>query len=219
MVEAQRKDSYCALDLGCGTGNYLLAQIESGPSSVRWDACDPSKDMLDIARKKVGDRVRLAHGRAEALPYEDEAFDFVMARAVFHHLQNKEKGLTEIIRVLKTGGHLHIFNGAYEYRRGHWVYRYFPETWAIDEGRFWPVDRLFTELRDRGMRPEATVTLRKYQETKSEVLFWAGNRDLSQLALLPDDLYTEGMARLAAEDNEEILTEIAIVDLKAVRPS
>jgi ubiquinone/menaquinone biosynthesis C-methylase UbiE len=218
MVEACRANSYRALDLGCGTGNYLLAQLQSGPTSICWDGLDLSRDMLEITKKKVADRASLTIGRAEELPYSDETFNFVMVRAMFHHVQNKDQGLNEITRVLKPGGYLHIVNGAYEYRPGHWVYRYFPATWAIDEARFWRVELLFTELQRRGMRPEATVTLRKYYETKAEVQLWAANRDLSQLAMLSDDLYTEGMARLADEPNGTIPTEMAILDLTAVRP-
>ena len=68
------------------------------------------------------------------------------------------------------------------------------------------------------MRPDATVTLRKYYETKAEIQFWAENRDLSQLSMLSDNLYAEGLARLADEPNDNIPTELAILDLTAVRP-
>ena len=143
MIAACNENSYRALDLGCGTGNYLLAQLNSGPASVRWDGLDLSPEMLEVTRKKITGKASLAIGRAEELPYDDKTFNFVMVRAMFHHLQDKEQGLNEITRVLKPGGYLHIVNGAYEYRPGHWVYRYFPATWAIDEGRFWGVEGLY----------------------------------------------------------------------------
>jgi ubiquinone/menaquinone biosynthesis C-methylase UbiE len=70
MVESQsRRDAYRALDLGCGTGNYLLAQIEEGPAVVGWDGLDASADMLDVASGKLGDRAVLTQGSDEALPY------------------------------------------------------------------------------------------------------------------------------------------------------
>ena len=52
----------------------------------------------------------------------------------------------------------------------------------------------------------------------AEVQFWAENRDLSQLAMLSADLYTEGLTRLADEPNDSIPTELAILDLTSVRP-
>lgn len=214
---AHERGEYRALDLGCGTGNYLLAQIENGPSSVRWDGLDASAEMLEIASRKVSGRAVLACGAAEELPYEDASFHFVMVRAAFHHFEKKERALDEVVRILRPGGCLHIRNGAYEYRRLYWVYRYFPETLAIDELRFWPVDRIFRALEARGMRAEGTVTSRRHYEAKSELLLWAQNRDLSQLAMLNEEAYASGVARLANEEAREILSETAILDLTAVR--
>jgi SAM-dependent methyltransferase len=140
-----------------------------------------------------------------------------MVRAVFHHFPDKEGALDEICRVLRPGGCLHIRNAAYEYRRGYWVYRYFPETWPIDRRRFWPVDRLFRELEARGMQTDGTVIFRRHHQAKSELLVWARNRDLSQLALLSDEAYEAGMSRLSAEFAEDVPTETAILDLTALR--
>lgn len=214
-VEAHGTGEYRALDLGCGTGNYLLAQLESGPTSVCWDGLDSSPDMLDVARQKLASRARLTSGSADDLPYEDRTFDYIMVRAVLHHFRDKERALDEISRVLRPGGCLHIRNGAYEYRRNYWVYRYFPETRSIDRRRFWRVNRLFRELEARGMRTEGTVTFRRHYQAKSELLLWARNRDLSQLALLPDEAYAAGLARLSAERTEAIPTETAVLDLTA----
>jgi ubiquinone/menaquinone biosynthesis C-methylase UbiE len=40
----------------------------------------------------------------EELPFKDNLFDFVFGNAIIHHLSNVEKGISEIRRVLKTGG-------------------------------------------------------------------------------------------------------------------
>ncbi|MEM7018393.1 MAG: methyltransferase domain-containing protein, partial [Pseudomonadota bacterium] len=50
MAKASDKPAFRALDLGCGTGNYLKAQVEQGPTSVSWEGLDASPEMLDIAR-------------------------------------------------------------------------------------------------------------------------------------------------------------------------
>lgn len=46
----------------------------------------------------------LATGTVEALPYEDNSFDTVIACLVFCSVPNAQKGLMEIQRVLKAGG-------------------------------------------------------------------------------------------------------------------
>ena len=214
-VESGTRNQYRALDLGCGTGNYLKAQIERGPDSVRWDGLDASPDMIQVARGKLGLQAELAIGSVHDLPYADGVFDFIMVRAVFHHFVDKSRALSEICRVLRPGGRLHLRNGAYEYRKQYWVYRYFPETWAIDERRFWPVHRLYEELGERGMRVDGSVHARRYPVDKAEVLLWAHNRDLSQLALLSEDAFRAGLQRLVVENRSEIPTESATVDLSA----
>ena len=101
MVQNSQSDEFFALDLGCGTGNYLKVQTENGPSSVSWEGFDASEDMLGIAQGKLPGGIKLTHGTADSLPYEDSSFDFVALQAVFHHFPDKEEALTEIDRVLR----------------------------------------------------------------------------------------------------------------------
>ena len=42
IVRNSKLATFRALDIGCGTGNYLKAQMESGPSSVAWEGLDAS---------------------------------------------------------------------------------------------------------------------------------------------------------------------------------
>jgi hypothetical protein len=77
---------------------------------------------------------------------------------------------------------------------------------------------MMDELEARGIRAKATVTCYKYRESKSEIVLWAENRDLSQLALLSDDEYETGLRTLRAHSEEEIRTEYATVDVSATVP-
>jgi tRNA (uracil-5-)-methyltransferase TRM9 len=71
---------------------------------------DFSGEMIKLARRysrKFGFSVNLQVADARNLPFEDNAFDWAIAVATYHHLQgyeNQLKALKELRRVLKPGG-------------------------------------------------------------------------------------------------------------------
>ena len=102
------------LDLGCGTGT-LLVMIKSVHPLVTITGLDGDADVLAIARGKVADAgldVSFSQAHASLLPYPDNTFDRVLSSLVFHHLSSKVKraALSEIYRVLRPGGELHILD-------------------------------------------------------------------------------------------------------------
>ena len=62
------------LEVGCGTGLFLEWFAQGGHQVT---GLDPSPYMLNLARRRVPERVALDRGYAEDLPYEDNAFDTV----------------------------------------------------------------------------------------------------------------------------------------------
>lgn len=99
-----------ALDVGCGTGNNLIAFAERGYSA---HGIDHSPEMVAIAERKLADRrlgarVTLRTGDVRALPYADGCFDVVLCTGVLHHLVDMRPCLAEIDRVLKPGGSFHL---------------------------------------------------------------------------------------------------------------
>jgi ubiquinone/menaquinone biosynthesis C-methylase UbiE len=91
------------LDLGCGTG-AILEQISHAYSTVELFGLDLSENMLTQATYRLGSKAKLSTGDAENLPYEDDSFDLVCCVESFHHYPNPAKALSEIKRVLKSGG-------------------------------------------------------------------------------------------------------------------
>ncbi len=87
------------LDVGCGTGTFLQALASAFPR-VKLTGVDPSSAMLDFARAKLGPAAELKPGRAERLPFLDEAFDVVVSTSTFHYLRRPDEALHEIARVL-----------------------------------------------------------------------------------------------------------------------
>ena len=112
------------LEVGCGTGNLaLLVKRELPNAEVR--GIDP--DPLALARaarraRRRGLDVRFDRGFAEAMPYEDEAFDHVLSAFMLHHLDEpvQARMLEEARRVLRPGGTLTVvdFGGAGAPARG-----------------------------------------------------------------------------------------------------
>jgi SAM-dependent methyltransferase len=98
------------LDLGCGTGDFLAAAAYDEPGAIL-AGVDPDADALEIASRKICGTVHpveLHIAAAEALPFEDEEFDVVVASLVFGDLQPEAlvRALAECRRVLRPGGRL-----------------------------------------------------------------------------------------------------------------
>lgn len=98
-----------ALDVGCAAGHTALAFAPSVHTVV---GVDLSRDMLAEASRQAAMRgitnVRWEEANAAALPYADATFDIVACRMVAHHFPSLLPPLTEMARVLKSGGQLLI---------------------------------------------------------------------------------------------------------------
>ncbi|HEV7843757.1 MAG TPA: bifunctional demethylmenaquinone methyltransferase/2-methoxy-6-polyprenyl-1,4-benzoquinol methylase UbiE [Pyrinomonadaceae bacterium] len=95
-----------ALDVACGTGDLSLAL--SAATRARVIGLDFCRPMLDRAARKAlesdGRRCVFIEGDALRLPFEDKAFDAVSIAFGLRNLSSVEKGLSELLRVLKPGG-------------------------------------------------------------------------------------------------------------------
>jgi demethylmenaquinone methyltransferase / 2-methoxy-6-polyprenyl-1,4-benzoquinol methylase len=101
-----------ALDVCCGTGDLALElRRRIGPDG-RVVGCDFSEPMLELARAKSVQRwathVRFEYADALELPYEDEYFDAVTVGFGVRNLSDLDRGLAEMVRVLKPRGRLVI---------------------------------------------------------------------------------------------------------------
>ncbi|WP_020105503.1 class I SAM-dependent methyltransferase [Nocardia sp. 348MFTsu5.1] len=101
-----------ALELGCGTGFFLLNLMQGGIAK-KGSVTDLSPGMVKVALRNAEHLGLDVDGRvadAETIPYDDNTFDLVVGHAVLHHIPDVEKSLREVIRVLKPGGRF-IFAG------------------------------------------------------------------------------------------------------------
>lgn len=100
------------LDLACGTGTLTIMLKEAMPEADV-TGIDGDGRILKIADSKASAKqlnIRFDQGMSYNLPYDDNTIDRVVSSLFFHHLTrgNKLKTLSEVWRVLKHGGGLHI---------------------------------------------------------------------------------------------------------------
>jgi SAM-dependent methyltransferase len=92
------------LDAGCGSGPLFAALRDRGAVVTGIDA---SAGMLALARRRLGDEAALHLADLnDPLPFDDGAFDDVVAALVLHYLEDWGPALAELRRVLRPGGRL-----------------------------------------------------------------------------------------------------------------
>lgn len=91
------------LEVGVGTGKNM----EYYTDDIEVTAIDFSENMLEKARirsKSLGKKVNLRLMDVQALEFQDEIFDTVIATCVFCSVPDPIKGLEEVVRVCKKNG-------------------------------------------------------------------------------------------------------------------
>jgi len=95
------------LDIATGTGDFAIAALKLNPEEVV--GVDISQGMLDVGivkmkKKGVDNVIKMKLGDSEKLPFEDEEFDALTVGFGVRNYENLEKGLSDMLRVLKTNG-------------------------------------------------------------------------------------------------------------------
>ena len=95
------------LEIGCGHGAGARIIIDTF-QPTHLDGLDIDPFMIRLAlrrqRKWTAERLRFLVGDAQNLPYVDGSMDAVFNFGIIHHLENWRQGISEIARVLKSGG-------------------------------------------------------------------------------------------------------------------
>ncbi|MEM7036730.1 MAG: bifunctional demethylmenaquinone methyltransferase/2-methoxy-6-polyprenyl-1,4-benzoquinol methylase UbiE [Bacteroidota bacterium] len=95
------------LDIATGTGDFAIEAMKLDPERVI--GLDISPGMLEVGRKKMikkklDDRIEMVLGDSENLQFEDNSIDAVTVGFGVRNFENLEKGMSEILRVLRPGG-------------------------------------------------------------------------------------------------------------------
>jgi demethylmenaquinone methyltransferase / 2-methoxy-6-polyprenyl-1,4-benzoquinol methylase len=98
------------LDVATGTAEMAILMARQNPA-MSITGVDISTGMLEIGRQKIArlkleGQVKLQTGDSEALPFPDNHFDAVTVAFGVRNFGNLERGLAEMLRVIKPGGRL-----------------------------------------------------------------------------------------------------------------
>jgi demethylmenaquinone methyltransferase / 2-methoxy-6-polyprenyl-1,4-benzoquinol methylase len=89
------------LDVATGTGLVAAELLKRG---FRVTGVDQSPEMLAIARRRFGDRVRLIDASAQALPFDSGSFDHVTVTYLLRYVADPKATLAEVARMVRLGG-------------------------------------------------------------------------------------------------------------------
>ncbi len=98
------------LDFGCGTGTQTLLFLDDFESlrGVDVDTASIQKFRSTITRRVLDARVEAIEYDGHTLPLGNATVDFVVSFEVLEHVQDEQRALDELHRVLKSGGRLAI---------------------------------------------------------------------------------------------------------------
>ncbi len=99
------------LDIATGTGDFAISLLRLKPDEIV--GLDISKGMLEVGiekmkAKKIDHIIRMQLGDSENLPFEDAYFDALTVAFGVRNFENLEKGLAEMLRVVRPGGKIVI---------------------------------------------------------------------------------------------------------------
>lgn len=133
------------LDIATGTGD--LAILLSKSNAKRIVGLDLSAGMLEVGKTKVNglglqNKIEMIQGDSENLPFQDNTFDAITVAFGIRNFENLEKGLSEILRVLKPNGIFVILETSvptkFPFKQG---YRFYMKTFMPLMGKVFSKDK------------------------------------------------------------------------------
>ena len=122
LREINKEPAGKLLEIGIGNGKHLPAYKNHQTIGI-----DTSLAMLEMARKQKGD-FTLLQMSGEDLAFENQSFDYIVLSHVIAVVNDPEKVLEEVHRVLKPKGKVYILN------------HFTPNNWLRH------IDRLFNSI-------------------------------------------------------------------------
>jgi len=101
--------SKCVLVVGCGNGISVCKILKMSGCTIV--GIDISERMVDLSRKRaenevLSERVEFNVADVQDLPFSENMFDVVISESVTSFHDDKQKAISEYVRVLKKGGYL-----------------------------------------------------------------------------------------------------------------
>ncbi|MGI9550305.1 MAG: bifunctional demethylmenaquinone methyltransferase/2-methoxy-6-polyprenyl-1,4-benzoquinol methylase UbiE [Aurantibacter sp.] len=132
------------LDIASGTGDLAINLVKTGAEKIV--GLDLSPGMLEVGKQKVaernlGDTIEMVLGDSENLPFAENSFDAITVAFGVRNFETLEKGLEEILRVLKPEGTFVVLETSvptkFPYKQG---YRFYTKYMLPTIGRLFSGD-------------------------------------------------------------------------------
>jgi ubiquinone/menaquinone biosynthesis C-methylase UbiE len=188
----------CWLDLGSGTGRMTpaLADAFGGPAY----GVEPSDKMRGQALLHASHgAVTYRTGSAEHIPLPDASCDAALLFFMWHHVDDRQRAVRELRRVVKPGGRLFVQANFSDRMPDVWWFRVVPEWRTADQGQFQSQQEVESDFMGAGWVPvvgEQVTWLRS--ATLAEDLERLKLRAVSVFEYLTEDAVDTGFARIDA---------------------
>lgn len=110
LTAAGFKDGMTLCDIGAGTGLFAFSAATISRGNIY--ALEVSEQMLDLLAQRAKERktgnLLIKKVDSEVLPLADESCDMAIMVTVLHEVENKERMIREIRRIVKHSGKLMI---------------------------------------------------------------------------------------------------------------
>lgn len=148
------------IDVGAGAGRHSFEAYRRGADVIAFDMDSAElatvatmfEAMADAGEVPAGARAEAVVGDALALPYEDGAFDVVIASEILEHVPADDAAIAELVRVLRPGGTLAVSVPRWLPERVCWL---LSDEYHANEGghvRIYKATDLRDKIASRGLR-------------------------------------------------------------------
>ena len=108
LVRAGLKPGMRIADVAIGTGLLAGEALTIIGSTGHLVGVDPSTQMMQLAKERLGSQIQTVAGTAESLPFPDASFDFLSMGYALRHVEDVGNAFLEFHRVVRPGGRICI---------------------------------------------------------------------------------------------------------------
>jgi ubiquinone/menaquinone biosynthesis C-methylase UbiE len=184
------------LDLGCGTGRFTKELSDYFSAKVY--GIDPSKKMLSVAKASIiSSHIEFIIGSADQIPLPSNSADMVFISQVYHHIEDKNKAIHEIKRVLKKNGFFCMRYSPLETLDSYIYPGFFPSAKEIDAKRLPTrndINKIFTKNGFQQISQKIIIQL--FAGSHTEYYRKIKMRGTSDLSAISDKEFFEGLESL-----------------------
>lgn len=157
------------LDLGCGDGKFAL--LTFGPKKITVGLDTQPEKIAQAQKSQAYLKTVVAPG--EKMPFKDREFATVLANSVLEHVDDLERILREVARILRPGGTLALTVPTPLVSKYQFWSKFIP-GWAKFKEKLWRHLNYFGERQWRKKLEKAGFKLARVEKTNSkQALFWA----------------------------------------------